>query len=299
MSEPYHVVTVGSWEARFLLGLNRVIDRERPTTVQMYYFREYEALSATNREKVSGLCKSAGIHLTETPLEFSKPSDTWKTIAVDIERHRVEGKRVLVDITTMPRDVIWSLFFQLRKAKAVIEYVYHRPESYSQEWLSRDPGKPRLLFRMSGIVRFDRQTALLLTTGYDTERTLQLIRHFEPKRVALFVQAGKQFRNEEQNLASHKKQLTEEHKEYHLDEKEIDAYSSDHGEEAITHWVVENLPTHNIVMSSLGPKLSAVAMFRLHEKRPEVALCYAPSNDFNPDYSQGIGDMVFGPLDRN
>lgn len=298
MSEPYHLITVGSWEARFLSGLKRVIERDRPATMQMYYFREYEDLSAENRDAVKVLCKEVGIELAETPVEFAQPAHTWKVIAEHIAKRRPDGRRVLVDISTMPRDVIWSLFFQLRRARAVIEYVYHRPETYSKDWLSRDPGKPRLLFKMSGISRFDRQTALVLTTGYDPERTQQLIHYFEPKRVVLFIQVGKQFGNEEQNIASHRKRLTEERKEYHLDTESIDAYAADHGEAVIAKWVTANLPTHNIIMSSLGPKLSAVAMFRLHERHPEVALCYAPSNDFNPEYSQGIGDTVTGNLDR-
>jgi hypothetical protein len=298
MSEGFHLITVASWEDRFILGLRRMMEGERPATIQMYYFREYESQSSQNREEAKSISTREGVLLAERAVEFGSPAKTWNALAADVAERGLGGTRVIVDITTMPRDVIWSVFFHLRNAGASIEYVYHRPLSYSKDWLSRDPGKPRLLFKMSGVVRFDRQTALVLTTGYDSERTQQLIRYFEPQRVALFLQTGRQFANEEQNVASHQKLLEEERREYKLDAALIDAYSLDHGEERMARWVVPHLADYNIILSSLGPKLSAVAMFHLHARHPEIALCYAPSNEFNPEYSEGIGETVTGRLDH-
>lgn len=296
MSEPFHLITVSSWEERSILGFKRLLETGQPGSVQMYHFREYDGLSLENRKQIGTLCNQSGIAFSEGSLGFSSPADTWKAIAADVIRSRLEGKRVVVDITTMPRDVIWTVFFNLLNIRAIIEYVYHRPTSYASDWLSRDPGRPRLLFKMSGVARFDRPTALVLTTGYDTERTQQMIRSFEPQRVALFIQSGQQFSNDVQNVASHQTFVKEENREYKIDAEPIDAYSPDHGEESLGKWVASHVHDHNIIMSSLGPKLSAVAMFRLHKHFPDTALCYAPSKEFNPEYSKGIGDSVMGQL---
>jgi len=49
-------------------------------------------------------------------------------------------------------------------------------------------------------------------------------------------------------------------------------------------------------MASLGPKLSAVALYRLHKKYPQTGLVYAPAKEFNPQYSYGITESIIGEL---
>ena len=48
------------------------------------------------------------------------------------------------------------------------------------------------------------------------------------------------------------------------------------------------------VMSSLGPKLTSVALYQIHRQYPQIALVYAPSGEYNPNYSKGIGDTITG-----
>ena len=143
---------------------------------------------------------------------------------------------------------------------------------------------------------FGKRSSLILTTGYDADRTQQLIRHFEPLHVVLLVQSGKQYGNQEQNVEIHKRRLVEEQHEYKLSVREVDAYSVDHGESTINGWVADNIGRFNIILSSLGPKLSAVAIYRIYERHPDVALCYAPSKEFNSEYSCGIGATVRGRI---
>ena len=51
-----------------------------------------------------------------------------------------------------------------------------------------------------------------------------------------------------------------------------------------------------MIMSSLGPKPSAVALYKVCRKIPQVALVYAPSKEFNKEYSYGIGRKIVGKL---
>ena len=51
-------------------------------------------------------------------------------------------------------------------------------------------------------------------------------------------------------------------------------------------------------MSSLGPKPSAIALYRLKKKYPQTSLAYTPSNEFNRDYSYGIGEKCTGQLEQ-
>ena len=70
----------------------------------------------------------------------------------------------------------------------------------------------------------------------------------------------------------------------------------DHGQAVILEQIRPYLDSHNIVMSSLGPKLSAVALYRIQREHPQIGLAYAPSREFNKDYSSGISDAITGIL---
>ena len=49
-------------------------------------------------------------------------------------------------------------------------------------------------------------------------------------------------------------------------------------------------------MSSLGPKLSAVALYQIHKLHPSTALAYAPSQEYNREYSTGLGETFYGQV---
>ena len=47
---------------------------------------------------------------------------------------------------------------------------------------------------------------------------------------------------------------------------------------------------------SWSAKASAVALYRIHNTHPETTLAYAPSKEFNQDYSLGLAEFIFGHL---
>ena len=55
---------------------------------------------------------------------------------------------------------------------------------------------------------------------------------------------------------------------------------------------------YNIILSSLGPKIGSLALFLVKQRLPEVALAYAPSNEFNRDYSKGLGSCLYGNMNQ-
>ena len=175
-----------------------------------------------------------------------------------------------------------------------MHYVYHRPQSYSKDWLTRDTDRPRLVYQHSGIAKLGKPTALLLLNGFDSERAEQLIQFFEPHLLVVGLQSGKQYENDERNYSRGERldKLTRNIKTF-----EIDAYSADHGFSAIIEQVKPLLADYNIVAASLGPKTSAIAMFRVVTEFPEIAIAYAPSRQFNIGYSSGIGDSIEGAVD--
>lgn len=279
------VITVASWEDRFVLGLRRLLIEKEPRMVLMFYYAEYADRTKTNRNKIRSSCEEKGIAILDQMISFKNPTDNWRILDGETSQVISASDSVIVDVSTMPRDTIWSTFYFLDEIGANTFYVYNRPERYSNEWLSRDPGVPRLVYKLSGISEFGKATALIIITGFDPERTEQLITYYEPKVTYLGLQTGDQYENKRMNVKKHMdtaKSYTE------INVFDIDAYSDDHGYSIISQIITEHLTDYNIIIASLGPKPSAIALYRLHKTFPHVALAYAPSNDFNLEYSLGI-----------
>jgi hypothetical protein len=263
----------------------------------MYCYKEYSEWSEENRNKVTQTCRDLGVEVTPRELSFDTPADNWRLLHDDLLSSEFAGKTVLVDISTMPRNTIWLSLFFLQSNGCKIHYVYNRPQTYNEEWLSRDPQRPRLVFKLSGEMALGRRTALVVLTGFDVERTRQLMRFYEPRTVLLGFQTGEQYGNQAQNVAKHREGLREEYKELGIHEFLVNAYEDGHGVEEMRKQVQGCREEYNVIMSSLGPKPSAIALYRVQREFRECGLSYTPSGEFNRDYSHGLGESVGGTLE--
>ena len=287
------LLSMVSWEDRFLLGLDRLLRRENPQSVILFRYDKWSERTDGHRRRAVKASRSAGCEVREVRLEYGNPEKAWGAIR-DVTRSIVPNKEeVIVDISTMPREAIWGLLLFLGEGGVGGRYAYHKPASYG-EWLSRDPGIPRVALKLAGEMRFGTDTVVLIVTGFDRERTTQLVRTFDPKLVRLAIQSGSQFGNERRNVQKHRDILQSEG--CSVDTFDVDAYSEDHGFQMIATEVARYVDNSNVVMASLGPKLSAMALFRVQRKYPSTALVYAPSHEYNSGYSKGIGDTISGML---
>ena len=296
MNQIDSLITTASWEERFETGTEKVIQTYRPRQILMFYYSEYIEWTRSKQESLKALCDQSQVAFIPVEISFANPVESWNEISSQIGGFRGDSQNVLVDITTMPRETIWTIFFLLRTTAAKIQYIYHQPVEYNKDWLSRDPGRPRLVFKLSGVASLGKPTALVITTGFDPERTRQLMRFFEPRTVFLGIQTGDQFDNQSQNVEWHRKELQSEYQEFNVEEFDVNAYAPDHGGDAVRQIIASNNEEYNMIMSSLGPKLTSVSLFRVHEEFPETALAYTPSGDFNRNYSVGIKESISGDL---
>lgn len=93
----------------------------------------------------------------------------------------------------------------------------------------------------------------MIITGFDVERTKQLVYFYNPSKVVLLIQKPNRLDNNVRNTSL-----------LHSDECDkmgvktnvelIDCYGEDWGYEVIEKVVADNLNDYNIVLSSLGPK---------------------------------------------
>jgi len=270
-----------------------MLAEEQVRHAYVFYYEEFAKRTEKARSSVARLCSRARIKIEILPLKYENPVQSWTAARNFCEGRRTQIRHVLLDISTMPRDLIWILLSFFRELNVHGTYVYNMPKGYHSKWLSRDPGDPRLIYKLGGESKFGLKTVLLVVTGFDLERAQQLIDFFDPTETILAVQSGPQYDNLRMNASRHREFFRGSPDITSFD---VDAYSSDHGYSKLQKAIAARVGNGNIVMASLGPKLSAMALFRIHMSHPQVGLTYTPSKDYNLKYSHGIGNTIRGDL---
>ena len=284
------LITVASWEPRFILGIERTLEQWLPSHVVAYYLQEYEGSTEEARSRLRKLLRDRQVSFQEHTIEFGSPEHTWRLLEQHLgPKSESPYRHVLIDLTTMPREVIWGALFWLEAADTGVSYVYNLPKSYGDDWLTRNPDEPRFMFKLAGELKLGAPTCLVAVTGFDLDRCLQAIEFYEPSRILIAKQKGNQFGNLSRNSGDSFGSLGTP---YEL--TEVDAYSSDHGYGDLQPSISELVTEYNVVLCSFGPKLSAIALYQLQRSNPQTALAYIGSKEYSPEYSSGLGGSVDG-----
>lgn len=284
------LVTCASWEDRFLKGVKRVLEQRDVCEIKAFYYQEYCERSQRHRSDLSSLALAEKVALYWQDLSFEDPIRSWHAIVDTLRMEEADADSVVLDLSTAPREMIFVALWALQRTALTIECVYHRPQEYSQAWLSRDPGNPRIVLKMGGLMKLGIPTALLIQTGFDVERVHNLLAYFEPLHVLFGIQGGGQYDNVAQNMERFRNEFASDSR---VKMFTMDAYGDDAGEAQLWE-AIKALPSEcNIVLSSLGPKIGAVGLYHTHMRCPEAAVAYTPSREFNPEYSRGIGESIW------
>jgi hypothetical protein len=284
--------TTASWEERFTLGMKSLIDEGCIEKMIVFYYEEYNCWTQDCRRLIQDKAFSSRIEYSEYKLSFNDTVESWKTV-MKVIRSFAQNENILLDISTMPREVVWYICDEFVRNRKKITYVYNPPEKYA-EWLSRDPGRPRFLYRLGGVHEIGKKTLLFIQTGFDVERTKHLVRVYEPDMLILALQIGRQYENSEKNVKAHKMAFKDLSGTEYI---EIDGYDYEESLVVVKHRLMGLASTYNIIVASLGPKVCSMAIYKFREVMPDIALIYVPSNEYNDKYSYGIKESIYGELD--
>lgn len=287
------IITIASWEPRFYSGLSRYLPSVEFDSLLTFFFDEYADRSLEYRRLLDS--NYSGRYI-EKELSFSDSLGAWKVMAETIEEHISLNDRVVFDITTAPRDILFSILYILRIRMCDVEFIYHRPNSYG-DWLSRDSEKPELILKMSGVFSLNKPTLLLFLPGYDPERMQQLLMRHEPQKIILGLQEGEQYDSVTRCRKSSKAtvnnlNLVAEYFDYN-------AYSEDQGFASIKEAITPYFEDYNVLASTLGPKPSSIALFHLHQYNQKIGLVYVKSKEYNEKYSDGFSERLSGKVFLN
>lgn len=282
------LLTFGSWEPRFILGASHLYSGGAIRRVIVPFAEEYAERTQQNRNDLRKLIEDSGGAYADFPTTLATSIDCWRALSQKIPELLGSERDVLLDISTGPREAIWYILHILCALGCAVTWRYYRPapDSYARDWLSRNAQSPRVLLKRSGIALPGRKTCIIALAGFDTERLAQLIEKYEPAYCLVGRQTGNQFGNETRNTGFdtafvHQRQITI------FDFDCYDALDSTI-DELLTKIPDDIWRDFNVIGASLGPKPSAITMFKLSQIHPEMGLVYVPSGDYNPNYSDGI-----------
>jgi len=272
-----------SWEERSTLGFQKDIETY-PNLNKVFLFRYENSAHPNATDKSVGvikdICLSNNINyedVTIPNLDVKK----WRKLEI-FAKDIIPNTNIHIDITTMPRSVIWILFFFFAQKQNKVIAIYHKPKSYSDAWLSKDPDIPQLLFKHSGIIEFGKPTTLFVLAGFDEDRVIQLVNYYEPQNVVI-GECNPRKNDFKYGTANPEK-------------IKVDEYNDVWGYDIIEDRIKNILETSNLIVASLGPKTGAISVYQCFMKYPKIALAYVPCKEFNIDYSKGIGETFINEV---
>ena len=286
------LIAFASWEDRFRIGFGCSSKDYRIDRALVFYFDAYAERSSRNMSAINAICVKKDIIYLPVEMNIDEPAKNWHNVLDSINSNIENCQKILIDISTMPRDIIWYILWLAEQKSIPIFYIYYSPKKYGR-WLSRDPQSPRLVYKLSGTALPSAKTALLITTGFDLQRVKRLINWFEPKKLMIGIQAATRFERNRAAMTEYRQMLQ---KESDCNIFELDAFSVDRGMAVIERQLQNIGSSYNIIMSSLGPKLTAITLYKIWRRRKEIGLVYTPSKQYNKNYSHGIGRGYYGAV---
>ena len=280
-----------SWEERSILGFEKNLNDLNPIKV-IAIVKEYPINGAEilkSIERIQALCKKKSVTYIQFLWSNSPVNNNIKLDGFFKEEMSCSS-HVYFDITTMPRDIIWTFLSFFNHYSNKVDIRYYQPNRYNDEWLSKEPYSPRLLLKHSGIIEMGKPTCVIVVTSFDVERTKQIVAKFEPQKVILCIQNGEQFSNQKRNQIIEHEMVCRDVGVNDISSIKIDSFDKDFGYNVINEHL-GSLSDYNVILTSFGPKLSSIGVYMAYLSHPKIALCYVPCKEYNINYSKGIGEL--------
>lgn len=285
------------------MGAQQVLSEQSFSSIMCFWFEEFNHRTKENRRLLRK--ESRGAQFEEVSLPMYNDRDAkggrktpayavvWKHVRQVIDRLRMTNDRFVLDISTMPRELLWIALDLLSDAGLPGRIVYHRALQHG-DWCGTEPGRPHIVPKLGGLAVLDFPTHLLVVSGYDGDRSEQFLSSFEPRRSVILYQEfpnGVNEENREKNEGRHRARFG--NRGSSVDLRGINCYESDWGFSQIFETAKELSSSANLILASLGPKTSAVALYQVHRKLEASSLVYAPCRDYNERYSSGLRESLW------
>jgi hypothetical protein len=302
MNQRQIFINTASWEPRCIEGVRRVFSTHQFASAIFFWFEEYPERTEKVRKELMKIADGLSPIFVPLPMyapdkltnRYTTPSyiTAWKEIRRALYESCPAFDSFVLDITTMPREALWIILDLLTEKGISGKVVYHRAESHG-DWCASDPERPHIVPKLGGLPSHERASKLLVVSGYDVDRSEQFIASYEPREtLILFQEFPKGVNPENENKSERRSKLRFGNRGNAIKLKGVNCYEPDWGFSRILSEARLLGENANLILASVGPKTSAVSLYRVHRHLYESSLVYAACKNYNKDYSIGIGETM-------
>jgi len=277
-------ISCASWEERFTQSIYDDYNKYKFDKIILFYFREdrFFSLSSNNIEKIEAFATKNHIEIEKVALIFNDQIEIYNK-----SEHLLStlGKSTYyLNITTMPRHLIYICLDLLTSHKYTFEVLYYIPNSYGYE-IAKNPDIPQLLIKHSGIFEAEKETLLVVAAGLDKERIFQLYYYFEPYKTIILEEKQNYSEIKKEERLDFQKSLSEISNVAFF---EIDSFVENNIFNFMKTKLTSDIKKYNTLLCAIGPKIASLEFFKFNKVYPKTGIVYALSQDYSKDYSIGI-----------
>ena len=272
-------ITFSSWEERFIKTFENDISKHKFNRILILNYENGHNLNfkQLNIDKIKTL-HSKNVKVDIINMEINNDISNWKQLNNIFDLNIKEN--VLLNISTMPRNIIYYCLHFLDNFNYKYDVIYYNAIKHDVK-LTQSPLTPNLILQHSGVFYSDKKTLLVVSLGYDEKRIYQVYNYFEPKKlIILSEEKHKTLINKDVDF-----QFTD------INEKnmiKINSFKEDNIFNTLERIVTPLIEEYNIVLCSLGPKISSLELYKYNQKYPETGLCYVSLKEYSSSYSNGV-----------
>lgn len=257
------------------------------------YEKNLELIENILKEKVQNeVIKKEGSHRN-----ILKKNKVMTEIAEYCKEHEnVEDvTNIVIDITSFTRiDLIIILdYIKSYLSNVIIKLIYVSPKEHGK-WLSKGYTEISNIAGFSGCYDVLKPVALIILSGFEKERPLNLVEAYEPQKVFLGLSnPAVQDAFGKRNAKAHCELLS------HPNVQKFDFSASDIKlcYDDVEKIIKDQRNDYNIVVAPLCTKLSTIACFLLAQKYQEIQLVYCYPQEYNCEtYSSGMNKLLIDYL---
>jgi hypothetical protein len=279
------LITVASWEDRFGLGVERSLSQSVFTDVICLVSKRYVEQTSAQRAAALVHADYGKADFIEWLFDFEDQVESYhRMIALAKDERLARADRIVFDVSTAPRSLVWMLLGALSSNARDVTIRYSQAARYDA-WQTTEEGEPRLIINRSGIMYPDKPTCLVMLCGPEISRAEKMFNRFEPRKTLILRDPRAADYGEIKCLPA----------EYGGAVEEIEFDNTDMSEKnlrRIKGLVEPQLEDYNLVAASLGPKMGAILLFKLSELYEQLGLSYVISGQHNLTSTSGMANTT-------
>lgn len=289
------------------------IDRRLPNRFDMYCFASFESrcYSIASKMNVSKVNKAFVFQNTNPECSSLIGENTAKlrgyftnssVLDVDLDQpmslfNRIQNaisetidseiKNIVIDISTFTHEALLMMMHVLYNKKTVFDHVvllYNGATKYA-DWLSKGCKDVRNVIGYPGFFTPAKKDHLIVLTGFEKERAIQLVESFEPEILSIGNGVDPTHENHKETMESIKCEFEDWYSNLGMKWSSFDFSCSDINSTVDTLKSLIDI-SKNTIIAPLNTKLSTIAVGLVALENSKIQVLYPIPEVYNSDYCE-------------